>query len=118
MRSLVAVITIAITVAGCQRSTGILPAGPDTYTVTERVAPILGGGEEAQRRALTEANAFCGQQSRQFVPVMMNQAGNLINPYGPTGYSVTFRCLLADDPAIAKYRLEAAPNFILEERSR
>jgi hypothetical protein len=109
---------IASVVAGCAASTGILPAGPDTYTITERFAPVRGGGTEAQRVALTEANAFCAQQSRQFVPITMDQAGNLSNPYGPTGYSVTFRCLLPDDPAVTKFHLERSPNLILEQRSR
>jgi hypothetical protein len=84
-------ISIAGALAGCASSTGILPAGPDTYTISEKVAPIRGGGTEAQRVALTEANAFCAEKGRQFVPNMMDQSGNLTNPYGPTGYSVTFR---------------------------
>lgn len=104
---------------GCTTSsTGVLPAGPNTYTVTEVVAPIQGGGALAEQKALTEANANCQQQGRLFVPDTMNQAGNLINRYGPTGYTVTFRCLLPNDPAIATYKLERAPNVIVEQRNR
>ena len=99
-------------------STGILPAGPNTYTVTEVVAPIQGGGAAAQQKALTLANAFCQQQGRVFVPNTMNQAGNLANPYGPTGYAVTFQCLAPNDPAVASYKLERAPNIITEQRIR
>jgi hypothetical protein len=32
---------------GCTTSTGGLPAGPDTYTLTERASPILGGSDTA-----------------------------------------------------------------------
>lgn len=66
-----------------------------SYTATVR-----GGGDEAQRDALTKANDYCAQQGRQFVPNNMGQSGNLANPYGPTGYAVTFNCLLPNDPAM------------------
>jgi hypothetical protein len=108
----------AVALAGCASSTGVLPAGPDTYTLSERVAPIRGGGDEAQRDVLTKANEYCAQQGRTFVPAMMGQAGNMANPYGPTGYSVTFKCLLPNDPAIAKYQIQQAPNVIVEQRNR
>ena len=103
---------------GCASSTGILPAGPDTYTISEKFAPIRGGGEEAERSALTKANEFCAQQGRQFVPNNMGQSGALGNPHGPTGYTVTFRCLLPNDPAVASYHLGQAPNVIIEQRNR
>lgn len=77
-----------------------------------------GGCDEAQRDALTKANEFCVQQGRQFVPNNMGQAGNLANPYGPTGYAATFKCLLPNDPAIARYQLQQAPNVIIEQRNR
>jgi hypothetical protein len=78
--------TVALT--ACASGTGILPAGPNTYTITETRAPVRGGGAEAERVALTEANDYCQQQGRIFVPNLLNQAGNLANSYGPTGYSV------------------------------
>jgi hypothetical protein len=115
MRYSLFVLAFTIPIAGCAASTGILPAGPDTYTVTERLAPIRGGVTEAQRVALTEANAFCQQKDRVFVPMTMDEVGGL---YGQHGYSVTFRCLLPDDPAVAKFRLERAPNLILEQRNQ
>jgi hypothetical protein len=104
--------------AGCASSTGVLPAGPDTYTISETFAPIRGGGVEAERVALTKASAFCAEKGRQFVPNNMGQGGNLSNPYGPTGYNVTFRCLLPSDPAVANYHLGQAPNIIVEQRNR
>jgi len=41
--------------AGCASSTGVLPAGPDTYTLSEKFAPVRGGSDEAQRSVLTKA---------------------------------------------------------------
>jgi hypothetical protein len=104
--------------ASCASSTGILPAGPDTYTLTERFAPVRGGGDEAEKDALTKASDFCAQKGQEFVPNNMGQAGNLTNPYGPTGYTVTFRCLASNDPAVASYHLQQAPNLIVEQRNR
>jgi hypothetical protein len=97
--------------AGCATSTGILPAGPNTYTITEKYAPIRGGGTEAESSAVNKANDFCTQQGREFVPNNMGQAG-------PTGYTVTFRCLLSNDPAVGNYHLGQAPNVIVEQRNR
>jgi hypothetical protein len=111
------VVALCAALAGCASSTGILPAGPDTYTLSERFAPVRGGGDEAQRDALTKANEFCIQQGKQFVPNNMGQAGNTASPYVPTGYTVTFKCLLPNDPAIAKYQLQPAPNVIIEQRN-
>jgi hypothetical protein len=112
------IVALCAALGGCASSTGILPAGPDTYTLSKRFAPVRGGGDEAQRDALTKANDYCAQQGRQFVPNNMGQSGNLANPYGPTGYAVTFKCLLPNDPAIAKYQLQPAPNIIIEQRNR
>jgi hypothetical protein len=111
-------IAAAVAISACATSTGILPAGPNTYTVTEVLAPVRGGGAKAEQVALNEANTFCQQKGRVFVPNAMQQAGSLRNPFGPTGYSVTFRCLLSDDPAVATFRLEPTPDLILEQRNR
>jgi len=108
---------MAILLSACAMSSGILPAGPDTYTVTERFAAIRGGSTEAQRVALTEADAYCKQQGRVFVPAMMDELPGITTP-AATGYTVTFRCLARDDPAVAKFQLERSPNFILEQRNR
>ena len=42
---------------------------------------------------------------RKFVPSNMGQA------------TVTFKCLLPDDPAVAAYLLQQAPNVIIEQRN-
>ena len=107
----------ALAVTGCAASSGILPAGPNTYFVTERFAPIRGGSAEAQRTALTEANAFCLQQGRQFLPTDLETPPSR-NPYGPTGYTVTFQCLSPGDPALTRGGKTRAPDQIIENRQR
>ena len=85
--------------------------------LTEQAAPILGGSTTAQQTAMTKADAYCTQRGRQFLPTDLLTPASA-NPHGPTGYSVTFRCLLPDDPALATFRLQRAPNYIIEQRNR
>jgi hypothetical protein len=118
VRSGVLAALAALILAGCASSTGILPAGPDTYTMSEKFAPIRGGGDEAERDTLTKADKYCADTGRVFVPNNMGQNNVANNPYGPTGYTLTFRCLLPNDPAVANYRLQQAPNVIVEQRNR
>jgi hypothetical protein len=102
-----------VLLCSCAVSTGVLPAGPDTYTLTERLSVLRGGSDGAQATALTKANQFCGDQHRQFVPAVMGT--NPPSPQGPS-YTVTFRCVLPNDPALAGYHGQPAPNAIVEQR--
>lgn len=86
-----------IGLVGCVRSTGIMPAGPNTYSITEHAAPLAGGGDEAHRVALEKANAYCRSQGRELMPIDM-KSGDPRGIYGDTSYSATFRCLLPTDP--------------------
>jgi hypothetical protein len=117
MREKVVLFAAAAALAGCAASTGILPAGPDTYTVTEQFAPIRGGSTHAEQEALTEANAYCAGQGRQLLATDMKTPPSA-NPWGTTGYSVTFRCLLPGDPALATGGAAGAPAAIVEQRQR
>jgi hypothetical protein len=113
MRSLRGLLCVLL--AGCT-STGILPAGPETYTITKNVIYALGGTNEAEREAMTEANKSCQDKGLTFIPTAMGPsgpAGNMI-----LGYTVTFRCLQPNDPAVAKYQLGQSPNVIIEQRNR
>jgi hypothetical protein len=105
-------IAVCAALGGCTSSSGILPAGPDTYTISERFDPIWGGGNQAQRDVLTKANDFCTQQGRQFAPINMGRSGDA------SGYGVTFKCLLPNDPGVAKFQIQPTPNIIIEQRAR
>ena len=50
---------IGIMLAACTTSTGVIPAGPNTYALTVRVSPIAGGSMAAQPKALAAAQAYC-----------------------------------------------------------
>jgi hypothetical protein len=83
-------------ITGCAYLTAIRSVGPDTYTVSEHYAIARGGNSVAERVALTEANEFCEQRGRKFLPVNMTQPSAIA--ISPAGYTVTFRCLSPGDP--------------------
>jgi hypothetical protein len=117
MREKIVLFAAAAALAGCAMSTGILPAGPDTYTITERRAPIRGGATTAEQDALTEANTYCSDRGRVFLATDLVTPPSA-NPWGPTSYSVTFRCLRPGDPALATSGSAGAPSAIIEQRQR
>ena len=108
--------TFCAFLGGCASSTGILPAGPDTYTISERYAPIRGGSLEAQRESLTKANEFCAQQGLQFVPAVMGNSGTQ-GPYGPTGYTVTFKCLPPSEGASKTYQVQQMRGLMGQQQA-
>jgi hypothetical protein len=116
VRSFLVAIASAVAVSGCTASTGVLPAGPDTFTLTERASPILGGSDTAEKDALTKANDYCAQQGRKFVPGNMGQVASLSDANKTnTGYAITFKCLLPNDPALAAYQ-QAPPGVVIQQR--
>lgn len=95
-----------LSVTACAGSIGVVPAGPDSWMVSEMRAAVLGGGPAARDAALAEAEGFCAQYGRVFVPIQMGPAGNPYGTYGQLAFNAQFRCLTPDDPAVA--RMQAA----------
>ncbi len=79
--------------SGCGSTTGIVPVAPGTYAVSEMRAPALGGGAEARRAALAEADGFCRRQGGALAPLVLRPDGDPFTPYYPTAFDVTFRCV-------------------------
>jgi len=102
--------TLTILVAllsGCAESTGIRPVGPDTYTVTEHFAAGRPGSLTVEYTVVSEASTFCIQQGRVFLPLDTHG-----NPPDQTGYSVIFRCVPQDDPALPRASGSASEAII------
>lgn len=95
-------LALALPLAGCAASSGIIPAGPNTYMLTERFAVVRGGSMEAQRVAMQEANEYCSQKGRVLVPNAADVLPGMMDRKVSTGYTVTFRCLRPDDPAVPR----------------
>lgn len=107
--------TLALVVAvltGCAESTDIPPVGLDLYTVSTHFAAGHGGSATAEETALTEANTFCAQQGRAFLPVEVLTPTSANLP-GERSYSATFRCVPAGDPALPRAS-NRRPEAIIE----
>jgi hypothetical protein len=106
------ILALILTLPACAQGTGVLPFGPDTYTVSEHRAPILGGGSEAQRAAITEATDYCENHGKKLLPLNSTQSGLAVNQaaYGNTSFSMTFRCLDPDDPELRRPKFQPATN--------
>ena len=56
----------AALLAGCASDAGAVATGPDTYTMTEKFAPLGFDAEDAERDTLFKANQSCAEKGRQF----------------------------------------------------
>jgi hypothetical protein len=111
MRTVIgASLALALALAACASTTGILPVGPGTYTITERFAPIRGGSHTAKTDALTQANAYSAQQGKQLMSTNMNT--------GDRSFELVFKCVTADEAAASNYKVQTAPNIVIENRGR
>lgn len=78
--------------AGCSGTSGIIPLGPDTFTLSEMRAPAIGGGTAAHQAVLAEAAGFCQRHGKAVLILDGHPDGDPYTPYYPTAYDVTFRC--------------------------
>lgn len=84
--------------------TGALAIGPDTYTMSKRYAPIGANLDTAENETLADANRYCAQAGRQFVALSKDPTSGSANPYGPTYFTLTFRCVAPADLGAATYQ--------------
>jgi hypothetical protein len=102
--------------AGCQGpsifggSTGVLTMGPDTYTITENVILSLGGAVASQGKC----HDYCEGKGREFLALNYQT----IPQGGSVSFSLTFRCLLPNDPELRRPNFKPAPNVVIENRQR
>lgn len=90
----IAPVAATIALAGCT-DTGVLPMGPDTYSVSTRVA--LSGSSGAKGQALKEAGDYCTAHHREIL-VKDAQAHECALHGGCGEATVTFMCLDPGDP--------------------
>ena len=106
------VLMLALACAGCAGgSNAPLPAGPDTYTLSERIIYVAGGSDRAQQIVLTKANEHCESMGRKFAPTIARPTWN-----GIPGYEVTYSCLLPSDPRLANWHVGPLPNVVTDQR--
>jgi len=94
---LIAVLISSILLFGCATSTGVKPAGPDTYTITTESR--VGGEGTIKIRAIQDAKAYCassGKKMRTVIPPKLSSQTNFVGNIILT-YNLTFRCLATGD---------------------
>lgn len=100
---------------GCA-SSGVLPIGKDTYTIStsNELSPAY-----AKRAALTEANDFCAQQGKYLVPVNTTQ-GSHVDSFGDNlaTFDFTFRSVAEGDPEIQRPNPRKEADVVIEDRRR
>ena len=94
-------ICAASLLGACEQSTGVLPMGPDTFSIA--TSNELGGVIAAKRAAVSEASTFCTSRGQQMVAIQSQSsvkedwAGDSIGHH-----DFTFRCLNAGDPQLRR----------------
>jgi len=93
---LISVLIFSILLFGCATSIGVIPSGPDTYTIT--TDNRLGLVGVIKKRAIQDANAYCASSGKKMKPVTTNlsRQKNFVGNKTLT-YKFTFRCLATGD---------------------
>jgi hypothetical protein len=93
MKNRAMVFICLVAVAGCQVSSGVVPAGKDTYMVSSHVGACVSCS--AAVKSLKTANEYCEKQGK--VVVVRNTSG-ATNPFGyDNGNQTIFSCVSPDD---------------------
>ena len=71
----------------CVTSTGVMPFGPDTFTVTVESEEM--GMGIAQKKAIADAKVFCQSEGKHFQPI----DSSLATSDDKDVYSLIFRCV-------------------------
>lgn len=106
-------IVLAATVAlsGCglkTYSSGVMPLGPDTYTVSaDDLNP-----SNAKQAALTQASQYCANKDQELLVnhIVDGSRGNRMY------YDINFRCLGKNDPELKRPSFTKSPDIVIEER--
>ncbi len=91
-------------------SSGVLPMGPDTYSVS---ADDL-NASTAKQAALGQAQAHCTSKGKE---ILVTNTKSLRD--GPRSvYDVTFLCLSKGDPQLARPTYSKEPDVVIEDKRR
>ena len=102
MKRATAAILAAVILTGC--STGVVPAGPQTFMISVTEGPGLTNGGAAKARTYREASQWCDKRGLVMVPIASNtHPTQVFGRYA--GSELTFRALKPGDPEIKRPNL-------------
>lgn len=97
MKKLLALLLLA----GCATTTTApVPAGPDTYLISNKSPDGRLSGGEMLAGLYKEANDFCASQNRKLLTVSSSSVSGAA--FRPPSGALTFQCLREGDPRLAK----------------
>lgn len=113
MKRLLLLVMTAALVAGC--SSGIVPAGPDTYMVSRSIE-VFSTGAGGKAALYREANDWCMKRGLIMVPVSTDAREPVVG--GRLGSAeLVFRALRPGDPEIKRNSVEK-PDYIQRVEAR
>jgi uncharacterized protein YcfL len=83
---------LALALTGCASSSGVVRAGPDTFTVNTSASHGAGGMGAAKKAAYTEASQACAANSKKIDVVRENTTHPSWND-GMYNVDLVFRCI-------------------------
>jgi hypothetical protein len=85
------IIALALIVAGCGSTTGIVKITDDTYMLAKQDATVWSGAG-VKVELYQEANAFCSKQGKKLVQVS-NSSVDAVSKQSMAGAEIQFKCL-------------------------
>lgn len=108
---------LTLTTAACASHTGVMPAGTDTYMVSNQGWISTQSEGELLAASYKEASAYCASIGKKFVPVSSaSRAGTFGRGYPEA--NLTFRCVSEGDPELARPVMTPTPTVRIENSVR
>lgn len=107
---LAAVIMLSCSLSGCASTSGVMPMGPDTFSVSSDNPSAAA----AKQSALSQAQGHCASLGKEIM-VTNTETAVIRNR---AVYDVTFRCLSPGDPKLTRPSYTKNPDVVIEDRRR
>ncbi len=89
-------ILAAMLLAGCASNTGVLPTGPNAYSISVERPGLDGGRAAARRIAFTQAEEYCHAKTLQSQILEASPFGGTFE--SDTGLDLAFTCVPLNAP--------------------
>jgi hypothetical protein len=99
-----------ISLSSCTTTPGVVPAGPDTYSIM-----VDGKPSSAMATAFRRAEEFSAKQGKVMVPISTQATPTSAWSWG--GYTLIFRALEPDDPEVQRPNPKPVPNVRIETQN-
>jgi hypothetical protein len=103
-------LSVALALAACASSSGVMKVGPDTFTISTSASPGKGGVPAAKRIAYQEASGECARRGGLEVFTLSETATSPTWTEGMARVDLNFRCLRSGDPEFQGRRFQRSPE--------